>query len=66
MSLMEKRILVVDDSAQWRISLGLILQRDPSFQVVGDARDSVEVIEKAATLRLDVALLDIGITYRVR
>jgi DNA-binding NarL/FixJ family response regulator len=54
------RILVVDDSRQIRLSVALILKRNSSFQVIGEARDGVEAIERAMALRPDVVLLDIG------
>jgi DNA-binding NarL/FixJ family response regulator len=54
------RILIVDDFAHWRISVRSILKRDPQLRVIGEARDGIEAIEKAATLRPDVVLLDIG------
>jgi len=54
------RILIVDDFEPWRISVRSILKRNPQFRVIGEARDGIEAIEKAATLRPDVVLLDIG------
>ena len=54
------RVLVVDDSVAWRISVGSVLKRNASLQVIGEARDGVDAIEKAATLHPDVVLLDIG------
>lgn len=57
---MTTRILIVDDSRQWRVFVGLLLRSNPSFQVIGEARDGVEAIEEVATLLPDVVLLDIG------
>ena len=54
------RILVVDDSEQWRLLVRSILERTLSFQIVGEASDGVEAVEKAAALLPDVVLLDIG------
>ena len=54
------RVLVVDDFEEWRLLVRSILQRNPCFQVVGEASDGVEAIEKAATLLPDLVLLDIG------
>jgi len=54
------RILIVDDFEPWRISVRSILKSDPSLRVIGEARDGVEGVEKAATLHPDVVLLDIG------
>lgn len=57
---MSIRILVVDDSEQWRLLVRSILQRTPSFQIVGEASDGVEAVEKTSALLPDVVLLDIG------
>jgi DNA-binding NarL/FixJ family response regulator len=53
-------ILVVDDFEPWHVSVRSILKRNPLFRVIGEARDGIEAIEKAVTLRPDVVLLDIG------
>ena len=57
---MTTRILIVDDSREWRVFVGLILRNNPSFQVIGEACDGVEAIEKVTALLPDVVLLDIG------
>lgn len=54
------RILVIDDFEPWRISVRSILKRNPWLRVIDEGRDGIEAIEKAATLRPDVVLLDIG------
>lgn len=56
---MTLRILIVDDCRPWRTSVRSILERNRSFQVVGEAADGIEAIQTAATLRPDVVLLDI-------
>lgn len=57
---MTTRILIVDDFQPFRNTLRSILERDSSLRVIGEACDGMEAIEKAATLRPDVLLLDIG------
>ena len=52
------RILVVDDHTLFRRGLTALLQRDPQFDVVGDAADAGEAQRRAADLRPDVILLD--------
>jgi len=52
------RILVVDDHTLFRRGLTALLQRDPQFDVVGDAADAGEAQRRAAALRPDVILLD--------
>ena len=58
---MTTRILLVDDFQPWRVAASRILSSAPDFQIVGEASDGVEAIEKAATLIPDVVLLDIGL-----
>ncbi len=52
------RILVVDDHALFRRGLTALLQRDPQFEVVGDAGDAGEAQRRAEALQPDVILLD--------
>lgn len=52
------RVLVVDDSADIRLMLRLLLGRDHRFEVVGEAGDGVQAIELAGDLRPEVVLLD--------
>lgn len=54
------RILVADDHATVRAALVGLLARVPDFQVVGQAVDGQEAVEKALQLRPDVALLDVS------
>jgi DNA-binding NarL/FixJ family response regulator len=55
------RILVVDDFEPWRRSVCSMLARHPEWQVVGEAEDGVEAIQKAQTLEPEVILLDLGL-----
>jgi DNA-binding NarL/FixJ family response regulator len=57
------RILVVDDSAEWRLLVRSILAHSSSFRVVGEACDGAEAIEKAVRLLPDLVLLDIGMPH---
>ena len=57
---MTTRILIVDDFQPFRNTLRSILECDSSLRVIGEARDGIEAIEKAAMLRPDLVLLDIG------
>jgi DNA-binding NarL/FixJ family response regulator len=55
------RILVVDDFAPWRSLLQTILQERPELQIVCEATDGLEAIQKARELQPDLILLDIGL-----
>lgn len=54
------RILLVDDHLLFRKGLIRLLDAQPDFDVVGEARDGLEAIEKTRQLRPDVVLMDIG------
>lgn len=54
-------VLVVDDFKQWRQFVCTTLQAIPGVVVVGEASDGPEAIDKAAKLRPDLILLDIGL-----
>jgi NarL family two-component system response regulator LiaR len=53
------RILIVDDHAVVREGLRSFIQIKPDLEVVGEAADGVEVVEKAHDLQPDVILMDI-------
>jgi DNA-binding NarL/FixJ family response regulator len=54
------RVLVVDDAANLRELLTLLLESEDDFQVVGNATNGQQAIEVAAMLRPDVVLLDLA------
>lgn len=56
----EARLLLVDDSAPWRLVERSILEAIPGFRVIGEANDGLEAIGKSSKLNPDVVLLDIG------
>lgn len=54
------RILLVDDFASWRSYVASVLQERACFEVVGEAADGQEAIEKATELQPDLILMDIA------
>ena len=55
------RILVVEDFEKFRHFVVEMLGKRPELQVVGEASDGLEALQKAAELRPDLILLDIGL-----
>ena len=53
------RILIVDDSERWRHSIRLHLAQDDNLEVVSEASDGLEAVQKCEQLRPDLILLDI-------
>lgn len=53
------RILLVDDQALFREGLRTLLSIRPDLEVVGEAENGREAVEKAAELRPDVILMDL-------
>jgi DNA-binding NarL/FixJ family response regulator len=54
------RLLVVDDHPFMRVAINAILTRDPSLEVVGEARDGQEAIERCRELCPDLILMDVS------
>jgi DNA-binding NarL/FixJ family response regulator len=54
------RILVVDDYEPFRRWVCATLDAWPGFQVIGEASDGLEAVQKAKDLKPDLILLDIG------
>ena len=55
------RILVVEDSEPFRKIICSTLEKRPELQVVGEAADGLEAVQKAEKLQPDLILLDIGL-----
>jgi DNA-binding NarL/FixJ family response regulator len=55
------RILIVDDFKDWRRQVLLLLQERPEWQVIAEAADGAEAIQRAKELKPDLILLDIGL-----
>lgn len=53
------KVLIVDDSFLMRRILRNIVEKDPGMQVVGEAGDGVQALEKLPSAKPDLILLDI-------
>jgi two-component system nitrate/nitrite response regulator NarL len=59
MSVDKKRILLADDHILFRKGLAQLLNSQPDFQVIGEAADGLEALERARELMPDLILMDI-------
>jgi len=55
------RILVVDDFEPFRNFTSAALSKQPGFQIVGEAIDGMEAVQKARELKPDLVVLDISL-----
>jgi len=54
------RVLLCDDHTLFRAGLKSLLNNEPELEVVGEAQDGQEGVDKAKELRPDVVLMDIS------
>ena len=55
------QILITDDSADWRRQVRLVLQARPEWQIISEASDGLEAVQKAQDLKPEIILLDISL-----
>ncbi len=58
---MTTHILLVDDFEPWRHSVCAMLKAHQQFEVVGEAVDGLEAVQKAQEMNPDLILLDVGL-----
>jgi DNA-binding NarL/FixJ family response regulator len=58
------RVMVVDDHALFRRGLEMVLSGEPDLDLVGEASDGQEAIEKSQELMPDVVLMDVRMPRR--
>ena len=57
-------MLVVDDHALFRRGLQMVLEQEPDIEVVGEAGDGGEAVERAAETTPDIVLMDVRMPKR--
>jgi two-component system NarL family response regulator len=58
------RVMVVDDHALFRRGLEMVLAQEPDIDLVGEASDGAEAVERATELMPDVVLMDVRMPRR--
>ncbi|MEX0832694.1 MAG: response regulator transcription factor [Actinomycetota bacterium] len=58
------KVLIVDDHALFRRGLQMVLEQENDIEVVGEAADGAEAIEKSQQLMPDVVLMDVRMPKR--
>lgn len=58
------RVMVVDDHALFRRGLQMVLEQEGDLELVGEASDGAEAVQKAQTLMPDVILMDVRMPKR--
>ncbi|HEX9375013.1 MAG TPA: response regulator transcription factor [Actinomycetota bacterium] len=58
------RVLIVDDHALFRRGLQMVLDGEPDIEVVGEAADGHQAVERAQELMPDVVLMDVRMPRR--
>jgi DNA-binding NarL/FixJ family response regulator len=55
------RILITDDYEDWRRQVRRVLEARPEWQVISEASDGLEAVQKAQDLKPEIILLDVGL-----
>jgi DNA-binding NarL/FixJ family response regulator len=58
------RVLIADDHALFRRGLEMVLEKEADIEVVGEAHDGQQAVERATELMPDVVLMDVRMPRR--
>src|SRR5216110_134498 len=58
------RVLIVDDHALFRRGLEMVLGDEPDIELVGEASDGAEAVERALEIMPDIVLMDVRMPKR--
>ena len=53
------KVIIADDHALFRRGLEMVLEKEPDIEVVGEAHDGEQAVERAQALMPDVMLMDV-------
>src|SRR4029453_6547831 len=57
------KVLIADDSLFMRAAIKKVLERDGRLEVIGEAKDGRDAVEKVARLRPDVCTMDFNMPH---
>jgi DNA-binding NarL/FixJ family response regulator len=58
------KVLIADDHALFRRGLEMVLQKEPDIEVIGEANDGQQAVDRAMELMPDVVLMDVRMPRR--
>jgi DNA-binding NarL/FixJ family response regulator len=58
------KVLIADDHALFRRGLEMVLQKEPDIEVIGEADDGQQAVDRAMELMPDVVLMDVRMPRR--
>ena len=56
------RVLIVADDTRWLGQIRLLIRARRGWHVISEVSDGLEAVQKAAELRPDLVLIDVGLT----
>ena len=60
----ETEIIIADDHGILRAGLRAILEKEPEFKIIAEAKDGLELIEALQDLKPDLLILDLNMPHR--